>query len=52
MVSFRESVGRRFILILALAFLTFSLIGCQTVKGLGKDITTAGEVGENILEKP
>lgn len=42
---------RRIIVMIALAFLIFSLVGCQTVKGLGRDITTAGEAGERALEK-
>jgi predicted small secreted protein len=43
---------RRCLVVMALTFVIFSLMGCQTVQGLGRDITTAGEAGERALEKP
>jgi len=43
---------RRAFLIIALMLVGFSLMGCQTVQGIGRDITTAGEAGERALEKP
>lgn len=46
-----NSMLRRVFLILALTVLCFSLLGCQTVKGLGKDITSAAEATENAIEK-
>ena len=44
--------GRLTALVIALMLVAFSLMGCQTVQGLGRDITTAGEAGERALEKP
>jgi len=41
---------RKVLLILALIVLSFSLIGCQTVQGLGGDITWTGEKTAEILE--
>jgi len=46
-----NSILRRVLLILVLAVLCFSLFGCQTVKGLGRDITSAAEATENAIEK-
>ncbi len=43
---------RRIVLVIALALVLFSLMGCQTVQGLGRDITAAGEAGERAIEKP
>ena len=43
---------RRVCLVIALMLVVFSLMGCQTVQGLGRDITTAGEAGERAIEKP
>jgi predicted small secreted protein len=42
---------RRVFLVIALTFVIFSLMGCQTVQGLGRDITTAGEAGEELIER-
>ena len=44
--------GRLTALVIALMLVVFSLMGCQTVQGLGRDITTAGEAGERAIEKP
>lgn len=44
-------LGRAF-LVIALMLVVFSLMGCQTVQGLGRDITTAAEAGERAIEKP
>ncbi len=41
---------RKIILYVILIILSFSLIGCQTVQGLGEDITWTGEKGAEILE--
>jgi predicted small secreted protein len=49
--GFREMVRRAFFVI-ALMLVVFSLMSCQTVQGLGRDITTAGEAGERAIEKP
>ncbi|MEJ2702517.1 MAG: hypothetical protein P8Z79_08760 [Sedimentisphaerales bacterium] len=43
---------RRLLLVLALAMMIFSLLGCQTVQGIGKDITSVGKAGEKLIEKP
>ena len=43
---------RRVFFVIALMLVVFSLMGCQTVQGLGRDITTAGEAGERAIEKP
>ena len=42
---------RRIFLLVALAIIVFSLIGCQTVQGIGKDITSVGKAGEKLIEK-
>ena len=42
---------RRIFLVIALAIVVFSLVGCQTVQGIGKDITSIGRAGERALEK-
>lgn len=43
---------RRSLVVIALTLVLFSLMGCQTVQGLGRDITAAGEAGERAIEKP
>ena len=43
---------KRLFLVIALAMLVFSLMGCQTVQGIGKDITSIGQAGERALERP
>jgi len=43
---------RRSLVVIALTLVILSLMGCQTVQGLGRDITTAGEAGERAVEKP
>ena len=43
---------KKILLVVALAFLTFWFVGCQTVKGIGRDITSVGAAGEKVLEKP
>jgi len=42
---------KRIFLIIALMIVLFSLMGCQTVQGIGKDITAIGEAGERALER-
>ena len=41
---------KKVLLLFALIILGFSLIGCQTVKGLGDDIKWTGEKGAEALE--
>ncbi len=42
---------KRIILGLALFILVFSLASCQTVQGIGNDITWMGKAGAEIMEK-
>jgi len=42
---------RKVIIVLALILTVFSLTGCQTVKGIGKDIQWVGEKGEQAIER-
>ncbi len=42
---------KRIILGLALFILVFSLASCQTVQGIGHDITWVGQAGAEIMEK-
>jgi len=42
---------KRVLLIIALIVVVFSLIGCQTVQGLGGDIKWTGEKSAEILEQ-
>ena len=41
---------RNFFLVIALIFVVYLVTGCQTVQGLGEDITSIGEAGEAALE--
>ncbi len=43
---------RKVLLVFALIVVLFSLIGCQTVAGLGRDITWTAEETGNLLEGP
>ena len=45
-------MARKIFLIITLAVVILSLMGCQTVQGIGKDITSVGKAGEKLLEKP
>jgi len=42
---------KRIILGLILFILVFSLASCQTVQGIGQDITWVGKAGADILEQ-
>ena len=42
-------MAKRIILYIFLIILSLSLIGCQTVQGLGGDITWTGEKGAELL---
>ena len=42
---------KRIFLVIAIVIVIVSLMGCQTVQGIGKDITAIGEAGERALEK-
>ena len=41
---------RKILLVVALIVVLFSSISCQTVQGVGGDITWTGEKGAEILE--
>jgi predicted small secreted protein len=41
---------RKILLILTLIVVIFSFVGCQTVQGIGGDIKSIGEAGEEILQ--
>jgi predicted small secreted protein len=43
-------MAKKIILCIILIILSFSLISCQTVQGLGGDIKWTGEKGAEILE--
>jgi len=42
---------RKALLAVVLIVMMFSLIGCQTVQGLGEDIKWTGEKGAEILDQ-
>ncbi len=44
-------MAKKLLLIVALIILTFSMIGCQTVQGLGRDIEWTGEKGAEVLDR-
>jgi predicted small secreted protein len=44
-----DKVVTKVFLVIALAVLSFVLVGCQTVQGLGKDITWTGEKGSELV---
>jgi predicted small secreted protein len=44
-------MAKRMLLVVALIVLLFTLVGCQTVQGLGGDIKWTGEKGAEILEQ-
>ena len=42
---------RKAILVVALIVMTFSLVSCQTVQGIGADIQWIGEKGTEAIER-
>ena len=44
-------MAKRMLLVVALIVLLFTLVGCQTVQGLGGDIKWTGENGAEVLEQ-
>lgn len=42
---------RRVLLVVALVIVVFSLVGCQTVQGLGEDIKWVGEKGSELVDQ-
>ena len=47
-----EKMVRKVLLVFALIVVLFSLIGCQTVAGLGRDVTWTAEETADLLEGP
>ena len=41
---------RKMLLVAGLVLVLFSFVGCQTVQGLGEDVTHLGEAGAEVLE--
>ena len=41
---------RKVLLVLALIVVVFSLVGCQTVQGLGEDIKWTGEKAAEVVD--
>lgn len=41
---------KKILLIIALVVLTFSLFGCETLKGVGRDLQAPGKVIEDTAE--
>ena len=42
---------KKVLLIIALIIAVFSVVSCQTVQGIGNDITWIGKAGSDILEQ-
>lgn len=42
---------RKALLIIALIIAVFTVVSCQTVQGLGNDITWIGQAGSDMMEK-
>ena len=42
---------KKVLLVIALIVMVFSLVSCQTVQGIGGDITWIGRKGEEVLER-
>ena len=47
-----EKMVRKILLIFALIVVLFSLVSCQAVAGLGRDITWTAEEAGNLLDGP
>ena len=43
-------MARRFLLTLALLVMMVSLVGCQTVQGVGRDIAWTAEAGTEVVD--
>jgi len=46
-----EKMIRKVLIIVVLVLMLFSLMSCQTVQGIGKDIQWVGEKGEQAIER-
>lgn len=47
----REHKMRKGLMLVALAGLTLSAAACNTVKGVGEDVTSVGRAGERAIKK-
>lgn len=47
----RDEKMRKGLLLAALAGLTLSASACNTVKGVGEDVTSVGRAGERAIKK-
>ena len=45
-----EKMMRKVLIVAVLVVMLFSLVSCQTVQGIGKDIQWIGEKGEQAIE--
>jgi predicted small secreted protein len=46
-----EKMMRKVLLVAVLVIMSFSLVSCRTVQGIGKDIQWIGEKGEQAIER-
>jgi len=46
-----EKKMRKVLIVAVLVLMLFSLVSCQTVQGIGKDIQWVGEKGEQAIER-
>jgi len=46
-----EKMIRKVLILAVLVLMLFSLMSCQTVQGIGKDIQWVGEKGEQAIER-
>jgi predicted small secreted protein len=46
-----EKMIRKVFILVVLFVMLFSLVSCQTVQGIGKDIQWIGEKGEQAIER-
>lgn len=46
-----EKMMRKVLIVAVLVLMLFSLVSCQTVQGIGKDIQWVGEKGEQAIER-
>jgi len=46
-----ERMMRKVLIVAVLVLMLFSLVSCQTVQGIGKDIQWVGEKGEQAIER-
>ncbi|MHC4642302.1 MAG: hypothetical protein ACYS32_11710 [Planctomycetota bacterium] len=42
---------KKILLVVALIFAAFAFAGCQTVQGIGRDITWSGRAGAEVIDQ-